>query len=112
MVRKNPKSKYKLCQYNYYRRREPEAYEESSQNSSLAESGRRNYSNKENQTWELVSRLREVKLISCNWVYKLKRRPNESILRYKARTMAPRFSQQYGLDNDEIFSPVMKITIV
>ena len=61
---------------------------------------------KENQTWDLVA---EVKPISCKWVYK---GPDGSIQRYKARLVARGFSQQYGLDYDEIFSPVAKITTV
>ena len=33
-------------------------------------------------------------------------------MRYKAQTVAPWFFQQYGLDYDETFSPMAKITIV
>ena len=65
-----------------------------------------------NQTWELVPRLGDVKPISCKWVYKIKRRPDGSIERYKARLIARGFSQQYGLDYDETFSLVAKITTV
>lgn len=61
---------------------------------------------KENQTWDLVA---EVKPISCKWVYK---GPDGSIQRYKARLVARGFSQQYGLDYDEIFSPVAKMTTI
>lgn len=67
---------------------------------------------KQNQTWELVPRPRDIKPISCKWVYKLKRRTDGSIERYKARLVARGFSQQYGLDYDETFSPVAKITTV
>ena len=66
----------------------------------------------ENQTWELVPKPRDVKPISCKWVYKIKTRPDGSIERYKARLVARGFSQQYGLDYDETFSPVAKITTV
>ena len=66
----------------------------------------------ENQTWELVPRLGDVKPISFKWVYKIKRRPDGSIERYKARLVARGFSQQYGLDYDETFSPVAKITTI
>jgi len=65
-----------------------------------------------NQTWELVPKPRDVKPISCKWVYKLKHRIYGLIERYKARLVARGFSQQYGLDYDETFSPVTKITTV
>jgi len=65
-----------------------------------------------NQTWELVPKPKDVKPISCRWVYKIKRRTNGSIERHKAHLAARGFSQQYGLDYDETFSPVTKFTIV
>ena len=66
----------------------------------------------QNQTWDLVPKPRDVKPISCKWVYKIKRRPDGSIERYKARLVARGFSQQYELDYDETFSPVAKLTTV
>ncbi|KAL0402265.1 UNVERIFIED_CONTAM: Retrovirus-related Pol polyprotein from transposon RE1 [Sesamum latifolium] len=65
-----------------------------------------------NQTWELVPKPNDVKPISCKWVYKIKRRTDGSIERHKARLVARGFSQQYGLDYDETFSPVAKLTTV
>lgn len=67
---------------------------------------------RENQTWELVPKPKDVKPISCKWVYKIKRRSDGSIERHKPRLVARGFSQQYGLDYDEAFSPVAKLTIV
>ena len=48
---------------------------------------------KQNQTWELVPKPRDVEPISCKWVYKIKRRTDGSIERHKARLVARGFSQ-------------------
>ncbi|GKA56164.1 indole-3-acetic acid-amido synthetase GH3.17 [Tanacetum coccineum] len=61
---------------------------------------------------ELSPKPKDVKPISCKWVYKIKRRTNGSVERYKARLVARGFSQQYGLDYDETFSPVAELTTV
>ncbi|GAB2303795.1 hypothetical protein Dimus_038963 [Dionaea muscipula] len=66
----------------------------------------------QNQTWDLVPKPKDVQPISCKWVYKIKTHPDGSIDRYKARLVARGFSQKYGLDYDETFSPVAKITTV
>ena len=66
----------------------------------------------ENQTWDLVPKHKDMKPISCKWVYKIKTRPDSLIERYKARLVAQRFSQQYGIDYGEMFSPVAKIASV
>ena len=67
---------------------------------------------KKNQTWDLVPKPKDVKPISCKWVYKVKTRIDGSVGRYKDCLVAQGFSQQYGLDSDEMFSTMAKITIV
>ncbi|KAL0549968.1 hypothetical protein IC582_014463 [Cucumis melo] len=67
---------------------------------------------KKNHTWDLVPKPKDVKPISCKWVYKVKTRADGTIERYKARLVARGFSQQYGLDYDETLSPVAKLTTV
>ena len=93
--------------------KEPNTYEEASQSSKWVDTMKEEINTLEkNQTWELVPKPRDVKPISCKWVYKIKTHPDESIEKYKARLVARGFSQQYALDYDETFSPVTKITTV
>ena len=58
------------------------------------------------ETWTLVPRPIDANVVSCKWVYSLKYNPDGSIARYKARLVARGFSQAYGLDYHETFSPV------
>ena len=64
------------------------------------------------ETWTLVSRPIDANVVSCKWVYLLKYNPDGSIARYKARLMARGFSQAYGLDYHETFSPVARLSSI
>jgi hypothetical protein len=46
-----------------------------------------------NGAWHLVPRKSGTNIIDCKWVYKVKRKANGSIDRYKARLMAKGFKQ-------------------
>lgn len=60
--------------------KEPETYEEASQNSAWQKAMEEEITALEqNQTWELVPRPKDVKPISCKWVYKIKLHPDGSI---------------------------------
>ena len=92
---------------------ELERYEQASQNTAWQqETEEETIAIEQNQTWELVLRPNDIKSISCKWVYEIICLLEGSIERYKAWTVAQGFSQQYGLDYDEMFSLVAKITIV
>jgi hypothetical protein len=62
----------------------------------------------QNKTWHLVPRPSGSNIIDCKWVYKIKRKSDDTIDRYKARFVAKGFKQRYGIDYDDTFSPVVK----
>jgi hypothetical protein len=63
-------------------------------------------------TWDLVPLPPSKIVVGYSWVYKLKTNFDESIERYKARLVVKAYSQQYGMDYEEMFSSVAKITII
>lgn len=66
----------------------------------------------QNQTWKLVPPCTGINIIDCKWVFRIKRRADDSIERYKARLVARGFKQRFGLDYCETFSPVVKHTTI
>ena len=63
-----------------------------------------------NQTWELVQLPKGKNALLCKWVYKLKVISDNAKPKYKAHLVSKGFKQEKGVDFDEFFSPVVKIT--
>lgn len=61
-----------------------------------------------NKTWHHVPPQKGRNIIGCKWVYKIKRKSYGSLDRYKACLVAKGFKQQYGVDYDDTFYPVVK----
>jgi hypothetical protein len=64
----------------------------------------------ENNAWKLVDLPKAKTVVENKWPFKIKRNENTEVDRYKARLGAKGFSQQKGVDYDEIFSPVARFS--
>ena len=64
-----------------------------------------------NQTCDLVRFLAGKASLQNKWVYRLKEKDGGR-KRYKARLMVKGFAQKEGIDFDEIFFPVVKMTSI
>ena len=61
-----------------------------------------------NHTWSVVKKKFDMNVIGCKWVFKKKRDADGNVSKYKARLVAKGFNQQYGIDYQDTFAPVMK----
>jgi len=59
-------------------------------------------------TWKLVPRPETKRVLSNRWVFKIKRKQDGSINKYKARLVVRGCEQRHGIDYEEIFAPVAR----
>ena len=67
---------------------------------------------KEHNTWKLTKLPTGAKLVRGRWVYTVKLDVNGGIARYKARWVARGFTQQYGIDYEETYASVARMTTI
>ncbi|XP_051134184.1 uncharacterized mitochondrial protein AtMg00810-like [Andrographis paniculata] len=61
-------------------------------------------------TWDLVYFSSGKTPIGCKWIFKIRTHYDGSIEHYKARLVAKSYSQEYGIDYDETFALVARLT--
>ncbi|KAM2946107.1 hypothetical protein COP2_028938 [Malus domestica] len=66
----------------------------------------------ENQTWSIVSLLKDQRVVGARWIYQMKFHSDGTIQRHKARLVARGFTQTFGVDYKETLSPVAKMNTV
>ena len=65
-----------------------------------------------NSTWTIMSLPSGKHAVGCHWVYKIKRKVDGSLERYKACLVAKDYTQQPGINFIDTFSPVIKLNTV
>ncbi|GKC65340.1 retrotransposon protein, putative, ty1-copia subclass [Tanacetum coccineum] len=66
----------------------------------------------DNKVWKLVVLPPNAKVVKSKWIYKKKTYMDGKVYIYKARLVAKGFTQTYGVDYEETFSPVADIRAI
>ena len=66
----------------------------------------------ENHTFNLMKLPKGKRALDNRWIYRAKHESNTMSLRYKARLVVKGFSQRKGVDFNEIFSPMVKMSSI
>ncbi|GJS82985.1 putative ribonuclease H-like domain-containing protein [Tanacetum coccineum] len=64
------------------------------------------------QVWTLVDLPHGKRAIGTKWVYKNKKDERGIVIRNKSRLVAQWYTQEEGIDYDEVFAPVAKIEVI
>jgi histone deacetylase 1/2 len=65
-----------------------------------------------NKTWHLVPPSHGKNVIDCMWIFKVKKKADGTLDRYKAHLVAKGHKQRYGIDYEDTFSPMVKAATI
>ena len=65
-----------------------------------------------NQTWELVEKPKDRKIIGLKWVFRTKLKFDGSVNKHKARLVVKGYAQVWGVDFSETFAPVARLDTI
>ena len=65
-----------------------------------------------NETWDLVPSSPHQKVIRCRWIFKVKHTADNTVNQYKAQLFAKGYAQTHGVDYENTFAPVAKMTTI
>jgi Reverse transcriptase (RNA-dependent DNA polymerase) len=63
-----------------------------------------------NATWDIVSLPPNANVIGFKWLFKIKKKTDDTIKRYKVRLVAKGYNQEENIDYFDTFSPIIKPT--
>ncbi|XP_015941386.1 uncharacterized protein LOC107466891 [Arachis duranensis] len=106
-----------LLDYHFFstilHQHEPKSFREASSNPNWQQAMQEEMQELEKaHTWDLVDPPSDQEVVGSRWVYKIKTRSDGSIDRYKARLVAQDCTQEYGIDYEETFASVTRLTSV
>jgi hypothetical protein len=69
---------------------------------------------KDHKTWKLVPRqnAKKIKVITCRWVFAVKKDERGRIKRFKARLVIHGLKQQLGINYTETYAPVIRFETI
>ena len=67
---------------------------------------------RQRDVFDAVSLPNDAKVLGTRWVYKTKRDTDGNIVRYRARLVVQGNRQRFGIDYDEVFSPVVNFVVI
>ena len=104
------------CAYNVLEISEPETIEEALSSPHAKEwkqaTDSEYQSLMDNDTWDLVELPDGRVAVGCRWVFKVKYDGDGKVDRFKSRLVAKGYSQRYGIDFEETFSPVVRFSSI